>query len=110
MKEPRLASQLTIRMIFSGSGQDMVTSGQFVWHGKNKGGFTTDLMKNTLLAMDDNANNHANKRFRKIVICIETCYSGSVFAFDAMLTSTEFLYSRPQVLMRLHWQMFTAWI
>ena len=71
-------NQDDIFWFWSGHG----TSGQFVWHGKNKGGFTTDLMKNTLLAMD-NANNHANKRFRKMVICIETCYSGSVFAFDS---------------------------
>lgn len=72
-------NQDDIFWFWSGHG----TSGQFVWHGKDKDkGFTTELMKNTLLAMDDNANNHANKRFRKMVICIETCYSGSVFAFD----------------------------
>lgn len=46
--------------------------GQFEWEGKGSDDFTTELMGRTLSAMK------SQKRFRKLLVASETCYSGSV--------------------------------
>ena len=48
--------------------------GQFVWQGKENEGFTTEKIKETLTAMSDSE----NKRFRKMLIIAEPCYSAIV--------------------------------
>ena len=50
------------------------TLGQFVWQGKGSDGFTTERMNATLSAMSSGE----NKRFRKMLIIAEPCYSASV--------------------------------
>lgn len=54
-------------------------NGYFVWEGKQSSeykGFTTDLMKQTLEAMETGED--GKKHFRQLLILTETCYSGSV--------------------------------
>ena len=46
--------------------------GQFVWQGRGSEGFTTEKMQATLSAMSE------SKRFRKMLIVAEPCYSASV--------------------------------
>ena len=48
------------------------TLGQFVWQGRGNAGFTTERMKDTLDYLSQ------NKRYRKLLIIAEPCYSASV--------------------------------